>query len=878
MKLFAREPIVRQPCSMAFDAKGRLFIGMGPQYRNPTPNTPGDSVVMLEDTDGDGVADRVKVFANRLNTIQALAWHGRDLWIANSPDLTIVRDLDGDGVADEYVRVYTDLGNVEHALHGLNWAPDGKLYMSKGNSKGINQPDHYAPQPFRELWGLPSPAGAKDLPEPQTFTAAEYKHTYQDPKDDWGQMGGVLRCDDLGRNLEIVSRGLRNPWDIAFDSGFNWLGTDNDQTGGDRIFMPFFGAHFGWGHAWSAHWTGEGHLPTVPVSGPLFDGSGTGIVYYDAPQFPESFRHLFFINDWLRKTMFAYRPRWDGALRQPEGGAWQPFVVGGKSLFRPTDLEVGPDGALWCLGWSTGYGAEFKDGQLVSEGRVFHISWKGERQAKAAAPLQAAKRSRPLGQWTAVELIEDFNGPLPVWRCDAQEELVRRGAEAKAELLAALASGKLSEAQETWTAWTLGRIAPEDASIETFFAEKAGDEQATLNLRLQAIRVLAHRVREYGRVKTLPPVVEKTLAASEPRLRFAAVHAIAQARQAQAVPALTALVAKEADRITFYSAWETLRDLAGAETLHALIADERGGVRRAALLALADLGKLKEEDVQPMVRDADAPTAALAALWLTKHRSNSMVMFEPADTAFEKEVKVKVVPGFKPCTLRYTLDGSTPTVNSPEAKKAISMRETTTIKVALFVKDQQVGGIAENTYRKNSDVPTAVVPLLNPPATPTTMEQALALVPKGIPEQGEKLFFSAGGAGCSNCHRIGQRGTDFGPELTSIGSRAEARHIVQSILDPSAVITEGFNTHLVTTAEGSWSGILIEESGAELTLGLMSGQKLRIEKAKITHHETLPTSAMPVFAPVLTPQQCADLTAWLLGQKDPNAPAPGGGR
>ena len=61
--LFASEPLVRQPCSMAFDEQGRLFVGMGPQYRNPTPETPGDSVVIVQDTDGDGRADRTQVFA-----------------------------------------------------------------------------------------------------------------------------------------------------------------------------------------------------------------------------------------------------------------------------------------------------------------------------------------------------------------------------------------------------------------------------------------------------------------------------------------------------------------------------------------------------------------------------------------------------------------------------------------------------------------------------------------------------------------------------------------------------------------------------------------------------------------------------------------------
>ena len=97
IELVASEPLVRNPCAMAFDSRGRMWIGMGPQYRNPKPDTPGDSVFLLRDTDADGNYDKRQVFATGLNSIQGLAWHGRDLWIANSPDLTVVRDEDGDG-------------------------------------------------------------------------------------------------------------------------------------------------------------------------------------------------------------------------------------------------------------------------------------------------------------------------------------------------------------------------------------------------------------------------------------------------------------------------------------------------------------------------------------------------------------------------------------------------------------------------------------------------------------------------------------------------------------------------------------------------------------------------------------------------------------
>ena len=852
-KLFAREPLVGNPGAMTFDRNGRLFVGMGPQYRNPKPETPGDRVVIVLDADGDGVADQTKDFATGLNSIQGLAWHGRDLWIANAPDLTIARDLDGDDEADEYVRVYTDLGNLEHGLHGLIWGPDGKLYMTKGNSKGLTQPGRLAPKPFRDLWGVSAPDGSPDFPPPQTFKKGEYKHAYQDPNDDWGRDGGFLRCDDMGANLEIVSRGLRNPFDIVFDSGFNWLGTDNDQHEGDRIVMPFEGAHFGWGHGWSAHWTGERNPPTVPVSGPIFDGSSTGVVFYDAPQFPPEWRGVWLMNDYERKRTFAYRARWDGALMQPEGGAWSEFVTAGRALFRPTDMEAGPDGALWVLSWGKQYnrpqklvrGLVGKTDEL--EGRVFRIAWKG-------APLldwRTAKRERPVGQWSFAELAEDLGSHMPTWRVDAQEELLRRGPAVKDDLLRLIETPGLPVAQETWALWTLGRMGE----------SLAFTPESPLNRRLQVLRILGQRARP------LPGIVAEALRDAEPRIRAAAVQAIWHARQPQFTDALKALAATETDRITYYSAWCALRDLAGADALRAMLTDPRDGVRRAALLALADLGQISPADATALI--ADPATTEVAALWLARRSGNPFITFEPQPGEFEREVTVFLTPGLKPSAIRYTLDGSTPTEQSPlfPESTSIVLRATTTVKAALFVESKAIGDPAEAIFTKRTGEPAAAV-VLQPRAQPTTVEESLAALKTGQPGRGRALFTAAG---CVSCHRAGTQGRQFGPDLSAIGERNDPEHLVRSILDPNAAITEGFALLSVSTRDGKiFAGILREETDRHLTLGQAAGEPVRVEKSLITQRESLHTSAMPPFGGMLSPAQVADLVAWLLAQK----PAP----
>jgi putative membrane-bound dehydrogenase-like protein len=446
VSVFAQEPLIRNPCAMTFDGEGRLFVSQGVQYRSPRPETPGDRISILIDEDGDGKADRSKPFAQGFNHIQDLAWRGDELWVAAAPELVVLRDLDGDDVADEYKLLYGGLGNLEHALHGLNFGPDGRVYMSKGNSKGYLQADspekYVAPKAFAELWGEELPAGAPDIPAPITFKPQSFQRGYHNPNDDWGREGGMLSCLPDGSDLRIHSRGCRNPWDVAYDENFDWLATDQDQDGGDRIIRPFQSAHFGWGHAWSPHWTGENHLPTVPISGPNFDGSGTGVIYCASQAFPKRYRGVYFVNDWLKRTTFVYRPKWEGGHMNnpatPEIFAAAPTgrAMGSSKgvLYDVTDLEMGPDGALWVMSWGHGYGARFANDKQIDEGHVYRIYPEGLKNTPVAGKYQ-----KPYPQWTEAELIDDLqHDRLPCWRIDAADELVRRGPKVAEALQAAL--------------------------------------------------------------------------------------------------------------------------------------------------------------------------------------------------------------------------------------------------------------------------------------------------------------------------------------------------------------------------------------------------------------------------------------------------------
>ena len=137
MNLYASEINfkVANPLALNFDAKGRLWIANSPTWPHPHPGKqPEDSIVILEDTDHDGVADKQTVFMDHLNMVHGFALGDGGAYIAQTPNVIHAKDTDGDDKADTFKIVLHGFGgeDVEHSINNFKWGPDGALYFMEG--------------------------------------------------------------------------------------------------------------------------------------------------------------------------------------------------------------------------------------------------------------------------------------------------------------------------------------------------------------------------------------------------------------------------------------------------------------------------------------------------------------------------------------------------------------------------------------------------------------------------------------------------------------------------------------------------------------------------------------------------------------------------
>ncbi|HYE98065.1 MAG TPA: PVC-type heme-binding CxxCH protein, partial [Planctomycetota bacterium] len=295
---------------MTFDARGKVVVSSQHWIKR------------LHDDDGDGRADRAEELAQTGNGAMGLCFVGNDLYASVDGGVRLFRDADGDGRFDGPSELLFKLSGGEHGVHAIRKGPDGRMYVIAGNDAKVTK---------------------------------EHVTTETSPVRD-PEAGALIRFSADGREREILAHGFRNPYDFDFNAAGDIFTYDSDCE--RDYFLPWYtptrlyhvaiGMHHGWRlPGWMRSYARRDYqADTVPMLVAVGRGSPTGVVCYRHAAFPERYRGGVFYADWTFGKVY-FTPL------VPEGASYKPGLVEvflqptGTEGFAPTDLAVGPDGALF---------------------------------------------------------------------------------------------------------------------------------------------------------------------------------------------------------------------------------------------------------------------------------------------------------------------------------------------------------------------------------------------------------------------------------------------------------------------------------------------------------------------------------------------------
>ena len=489
-ELFASEPMLLSPSSIDIDARGRVWVAEIVNYRrHKGKRAEGDRILILEDKDGDGVADDQKVYYQGpdIDSPHGVCVLGDKVIVSAGEQVLLFTDKDGDDKPDDKRVLFNVVGGKQHdhGIHAFCFGPDGKLYFNFGNaSRGLKDADG---KPITDLAGNVIEAN---------------RNPYQ--------QGMVFRCDLDGSNVETLGWNFRNNWEAVVDSyGTVWQ-SDNDDDGnrGVRINYVMEFGNYGYrdeftGKGWRdkrtnmetevplQHWhlNDPGVVPNLLQTGA---GSPTGITVYEGELLPENLRGQVIHCDASPNVCRAYPRENDGAGYSAE---MLPLLSGGADRwFRPSDVAVAPDGSLFVADWyDPGVGGHgMRD---LDRGRIYRLTPEGHKGY--AVPELDLK--------SAAGAAEALKSPNYAVRYLAWQALHAGGAAAQDALRKLWESD--NPVYRARAAWCAGKLPGGSRMVGLAAGDPAPD------LRIVAIRL----ARQLG--GDLMPLLEKLSGDADPQVR-----------------------------------------------------------------------------------------------------------------------------------------------------------------------------------------------------------------------------------------------------------------------------------------------------------------------------------------------------------------------
>jgi putative membrane-bound dehydrogenase-like protein len=422
--LWAESPLFYNPTNMDTDHKGRIWVTEAVNYRNFNNDSAkvlhhakGDRVMILEDTEKDGKADKSTVFVEDPDLISPLgiAVVGNKVIVSCSPNLIVYTDENGDDKPDKKEIILTGFGGKDHdhALHSVVVGPDGKWYFNVGNA---------GPHMVTDKSGFTLRSGS-------IYTGGSpynQKNTGNRKSDDgriW--VGGIqMSMNPDGTGLKVLGHGFRNSYETAVDSyGDMWQNDNDDQVVTCRVSWLMEGGNAGYFSKdgmrywqadqrpnqpmFAAHWHQDdpGFMPAGDNSGA---GSPTGVALNEGDGLGEKYRGMLFSADAGRNVIFDYMPELKGAgfnligkrtnfitslSNDNAGYVWNDPKnnTDETKWFRPSDVMIGTDGAMYIADWYDPVvgGHQMKDNK--GYGRIYRITQKNKKNTTPTIDLNTVE-------------------------------------------------------------------------------------------------------------------------------------------------------------------------------------------------------------------------------------------------------------------------------------------------------------------------------------------------------------------------------------------------------------------------------------------------------------------------------------------------------